>query len=124
VEGKGILVRQGWVNVEGDFWTPPTSGAWIKFDTAIEVATSPEFANIRRILGMRDVFNRIEGDAINMTMEEFCKVKEVMECGNTHEISFDEDFRRCREVCDVLGVQLLDVKGKQWRAVVVDGFVR
>jgi hypothetical protein len=67
---------------------------------------------------------RLIDAAINMTMEEFCKVKEIMECGNTHNMSFNEDFRRCREVCDILGVQLLDMQGKQWRAVVVDGFVR
>jgi len=64
-------------------------------------------------------FPRIDDDVINVTMEEFCKIKDEMEGGNSHKMSFDEDSIRCQKVCEILGVEMAKMVNHQWRVVVV-----
>ena len=64
---------------------------------------------------------RILGDSIHVTVHEFDQIQRTMQdVESSLPLSFAEDMQRCTQVCSILGLQLFELQGRQWRVVVTD----
>lgn len=74
---------------------------------------------------MEKIYDRVDGQKIRLTPEEFSRVKEIMEGGNTYQITIEESIRRQELFGELLGLSLDFLAGKHWTLDVVgDGVIR
>lgn len=62
---------------------------------------------------------RLVGNTLRLTMDEFCKVKDIMEGYPVEALTFTSDMERCKAVCAIFGIHPSVMLGKTWVLKVV-----